>query len=698
MADPDDDDWITVSYGNRRRRNKPSYAEVTRRPPRRDLSSNSVSYNRRNNGQRQQYRNQRYDYRDSRPPNRRPQFNRRFQSNQRTQYNRRPQVNQRTQFNQRNRNTQRDSNYGRPQSNSRSRGREPPSDQWWRSADRTTRRVQDRTGGTNVSHDPDFTTKVRLIYKLIKAVHHLENVSQDHPPVTINRMTHTLSIFIKPAVPTDNTLDLITGNAKNWALTTVLILKDHYTDIITRETARLLSFAKPDWKEPFNVAANWARRNLGRRLLPDTVQRAEALLIAGQADKGTTNTNAGTGDDTPTTVTIATDPAAVLPPAQVNRLVVTADIHQGPTTSQTQGSSSSSGAPVPPPPAPAQPPPVVVDPTTVITPAPLDPIPQVDDPPKEQRIRRTQPTRQTKGTTVEAEQQPQDENPPQGDRKHRPQPPTSTPKTTASTDPNFTVTKPPPPSHPPLAHSSHTQYPLDLNEEDLITVLESSGELTPKPGTVVSALKTKTHQPQISFGTSGRAEADASLHSTTSTTPQIPMRRPTRHINTMNKIKNWSLAVREKWLILGDSNVSRFPPYRIAGLQIDSFPGATFRHMQGVLAKIKPVTTVESVILSLGINNRNQMAQTSIKELQKLLRTTKLKFPFAEVWVPLISFSRGLPPREQCHLHALNKYISSNYQSISELSRSEFSTERDGIHWTHNTAARLLRHWTQQGN
>lgn len=536
------------------------------------------------------------------------------------------------------------------------------------------------------------------MYKLIKAVHHLENVSQDHPPVTINRMTHTLSVFIKPAVPTDNTLDLITGNAKNWALTTVLILKDHYTDIITRETAKLFSFAKPDWKEPFNTAANWARRNLGRRLLPDTVQRAEALLIAGQADKGTTNTNGGTSDDTPATVTTATDPAATLPPTQGTRLSVTAEIHHRPAISQVQGSPSSTGAPAPPPPAPAQPLPQEGDPTTEITPALLDPLTQVDDPPKEQRIRRTQPTRQTKGAAVEAEQQPQDKNPPLGDKEHRPQPPTSTPKTTASMDLNFAVTTPTPPSLPPLADSSRTQIPLDLNEEDLITVLESSGELTEKPGTVISALKKKTHQPQLSFGTSGRAEADISLNSTTSTTPQIPMRRPTRHINTMNKIKNWSLAVREKWLILGDSNVSRFPPYRIADLQIDSFPGATFRHMQGVLAKINPVTTVESVILSLGINNRNQMTQTSIKELQKLLRTTKLKFPNAEVWVPLVSFSRSLPPREQCHLHALNKYISSNYQSISELSRSEFSTERDGIHWTHNTAARLLRHWTQQGN
>lgn len=514
-------------------------------------------------------------------------------------------------------------------------------------------------------------------------MHHLENVSQEQPPVTINRMIHTLSTLIKPAVPTDDTLDLITGNAKNWALTTVLILKDHYADTITRETAKLLSFSRPDWKEPFNIAANWARRNLGRRLLPDTVQRTEALLVAGQADRGTTNANRETSDDTQATVTMATEQAAILPPIQGERLSVTAEIHQRPAISPVQGTPSPTRASSPP---------------AATHPPPLEPIPHLNDPPKEQRSQRIPSTRQTKAPAGETAQKPPDTDHPQQEEEHHLQLSTSTPRAAATMDPNTTGTTCPPSSQPHLTDTSHTHIPPDMGEEDLITVLDSSGELSQKPGTVISDLQKKTHQPLISFSRPGRADADTSLDNTTSTMPQIPMRRPTRHINTTNKIKNWSLAVREKWLILGDSNASRFPPYRIADLQIDSFPGATFRHMQGVLAKMNPVPMVESVILSLGINNRNQMTQTSIKELQRLLRTTKLIFPNAEIWVPLVSFSRSLPQREQSHLHALNKYISSNYQSISELSRSQFSTERDGIHWTHNTAARLLRHWTQQGN
>ncbi|TWW67534.1 hypothetical protein D4764_02G0005750 [Takifugu flavidus] len=43
-------------------------------------------------------------------------------------------------------------------------------------------------------------------------------------------MTKTLATSIKPSTPSDNTMDLIWGNAKNWAVTTLLILRDHYLE------------------------------------------------------------------------------------------------------------------------------------------------------------------------------------------------------------------------------------------------------------------------------------------------------------------------------------------------------------------------------------------------------------------------------------------------------------------------------------
>lgn len=68
-------------------------------------------------------------------------------------------------------------------------------------------------------------------------------------------------------------------------------------------------------------------------------------------------------------------------------------------------------------------------------------------------------------------------------------------------------------------------------------------------------------------------------------TTQIPTRRPTRHINTKRKMVEWSLKARNKWLIIGDSNLARFPPFQHQDVQVASFPGATFRHAEAILAK-----------------------------------------------------------------------------------------------------------------
>lgn len=78
--------------------------------------------------------------------------------------------------------------------------------------------------------------------------------------------------------------------------------------------------------------------------------------------------------------------------------------------------------------------------------------------------------------------------------------------------------------------------------------------------------------------------------------------------------------IQEKHVILGDSNVSKIPLFNVPGLQIDSFPGATFRHMHAVLEKVETNQEVQIIIFSLGINNRKQNLQTTIKEIQRLYK------------------------------------------------------------------------------
>lgn len=95
--------------------------------------------------------------------------------------------------------------------------------------------------------------------------------------------------------------------------------------------------------------------------------------------------------------------------------------------------------------------------------------------------------------------------------------------------------------------------------------------------------------------------------------PPSRARRPTRHINTSRKIADWYLAIRQKNLIIGDSNLSIIQSFCTPDLQIDSFPRATFHHIRGVIAKIDVAPTIELVILSLGITNHSQMFQTAVK-------------------------------------------------------------------------------------
>lgn len=82
--------------------------------------------------------------------------------------------------------------------------------------------------------------------------------------------------------------------------------------------------------------------------------------------------------------------------------------------------------------------------------------------------------------------------------------------------------------------------------------------------------------------------------------------------------------MRKKWLIIEDSNLCRFPDFVLKNLQIDSYPGAHFRHAQALLE----------------IAKRDQNVQAA-------LRSAKKKFPYSEIWIHLFNFSNNLPEEER---------------------------------------------------
>uniref|UniRef100_A0AAV2M9E4 SGNH hydrolase-type esterase domain-containing protein n=1 Tax=Knipowitschia caucasica TaxID=637954 RepID=A0AAV2M9E4_KNICA len=172
-----------------------------------------------------------------------------------------------------------------------------------------------------------------------------------------------------------------------------------------------------------------------------------------------------------------------------------------------------------------------------------------------------------------------------------------------------------------------------------------------------------------------------------------------KHKVTNRKSLDWSLRVTKPVLILGDSNVARIKDHTFASLQIDSFPGANLLHAAELLSNTPNQPQVESVVLSFGLNNRQQkQSETCIKQMQRLVREAKKTFPHANIRVPLIQSSKELPLKERSVLAVLNHHLERNMPHIRRLPEEDFRTRTDNIHWTEETAKKMLQHWARELN
>ena len=176
----------------------------------------------------------------------------------------------------------------------------------------------------------------------------------------------------------------------------------------------------------------------------------------------------------------------------------------------------------------------------------------------------------------------------------------------------------------------------------------------------------------------------------------MTLARPTRHPSTGKKCQEWRLQSREPLLVIGDSNVTRFAEYGLPGLQIDGYPGASFRHASAVLAKTAVDPKVRKLVLAFGINERgNKTERVCVGNLQSAVKWARIAFPCAAILIPEINYSRALPFREQELLSKLNTFISTRYESIPALPKKSFVTERDNVHWSRDTAALLFSQWVK---
>lgn len=196
--------------------------------------------------------------------------------------------------------------------------------------------------------------------------------------------------------------------------------------------------------------------------------------------------------------------------------------------------------------------------------------------------------------------------------------------------------------------------------------------------------------------------------------PQRPRRPKTN--NTVSGLHTTRHTDKVRWgipslcsqvAVIGDSNLSRIDQVRHAGnsIEIHSFPGAKFFHINEMCrANPVPQETPTTVILSIGINSRDNKPSTHRHQLKQLVQSSSKTFPNAHIYIPQLNFSASLSETQRASLDAINQTImelagnSSTFGTIPKLPAKLFHTHDDGIHWTPQTANQLISHWLNHLN
>lgn len=156
---------------------------------------------------------------------------------------------------------------------------------WWQDE---AGRCRDRPKDGRSSADPPrlpapdnhFAQLSRLIYKIIKVCHHLDNVSPidgGRGPLMIRHTVNHLCTLIRTAIPNPTTMLALEGNARQWGVIVLEILEQHYSECLISLLDQVDIQELRDWQQPFQVATRWAKRNLSR-LQQTSIDRAKRLI------------------------------------------------------------------------------------------------------------------------------------------------------------------------------------------------------------------------------------------------------------------------------------------------------------------------------------------------------------------------------------------------------------------------------------
>lgn len=567
---------------------------------------------------------------------------------------------------------------------------------------RNNNRGRERQKESNTDRNPDYIPPsprlkltMKLMYELIRAVHHLHNVTtkiKDNTPTGFRKMAQFLIDTIKPAAPSKKTEELLEGNARNWLHNTQLILEEHYEAHAHEVLSELKERTnQADWRQAFEVASNWARKNFRERLNEEVLEKVEALYVVQMNTEAQTHT--GTNRQTETVVQQTTRRERITVDAQTSPLNVP-DPSRTPTGRGDWSFDADENPPE--------------------EPRPLTPTstPARRQEPLEQRTLRRGITQ----VLVDLEKS----NEPERERVVEERDQTGAVNPNIETlervlnqkedavviDDNITPQKHvqkrkhtddrPPISKPSLTRLMASPFLFSEDSE------ESEGALAP-----CSALSLflKEGRRVIEEGSDTDSEGEnRGSRMLNQALPEEqersePVNTTNRHINTNRKNQDWSLTLQKKYVIIGDSNVSKIRNFSHANLQIDSFPGAKFQHAGNLIEKATVTVQPEMVIFSFGINNRTQRCvQTTTKEIQRTYKMARNRLPSARLYFPIINYSELLVWEERAHLDGINEYIRQTLMYLEQLPHDRFKVGQDLIHWTTETAKAILEHWAHQLN
>ena len=564
--------------------------------------------------------------------------------------------------------------------------------------------------GTVPSTDPDLKL-IKQYFQILQSIHHTEileeAITTGIPPLGMARKVAHLTAFIKPAAPDDLVLNKIKENTMEWMIKNLKILIQHYTHTIEKIHTNLGPFNN----EALDRALRWAHQRYGRRLTPSSISTLRRLLSAPDPPP-------------PTTPLLLSDPRAFPPLPTRPRPTITPFKHRNTLILPSR--------PLPIPSLLSLPPLCFnltrrFPPTPVITPVPQPP--RLSRPPLQQRLPVTRPRRpppvippvRTTSAVIDSPcvletslgsptpdpeppvsilassiPGPSSLSPAEDTTRRRPCPPSSSP---ALTSPPPALTSPPPgqteePSLPKEKRNIINNGSIQKSE--LLTIC---AEIHPCPLTPIDVTLTPVREDLSRQTPSSPSLFSSSMLSTSHHQPCI-------HPPTNRKATTWSLPIRKTNIIMGDSNLARIPKRIMADIQIDSFPGATLRHLTAVLLKhTSPRPHIKLIVLSIGINNclREQTAITIIKDTRRLIRTAREKFPQAHIVIPLLTVSIKLSAGQLRCVKAFNDFIRDNIKEVDSrasylntLSTLKFHTVHDHIHWTPETAKSMLDDWLTQ--